>query len=283
VTLAAIRTIYRRLAPRGVQTRVAAARQHARHFGARRDPRFNRSLERLAALRNSYVGETCVVIGNGPSMRGFDLSRLSGLHSFCLNRGYLMWKEQGRTPDFLVAVNRLVIEQFAAELQEVNALKFAPWLLRSHFDQGDENLVFFEERWDEAFIDDARDGLSSLATVTNTALQLAWHMGFSTVILIGVDHHFAASAKGRPHEMVVQAVDDVDHFRPDYFAPGTRWHLPDLDLSERGYRLAKQAFEGAGRRIVNATEGTKLDIFERIDLSDILDAVPDRLRRHEAG
>lgn len=266
----AIRTVYRRLAPQRLQSHVAALRQRAQHLRARGSPRFRQSLMRLAGLRDAHAGEACVIIGNGPSMRGFDLARLSGLRTFCLNRGYLLWQEQARCPDFLVAVNRLVIEQFGAELQAVDALKFVPWLLRAHFDAADDNLIFFEERWDEAFLTDARHGLASLATVTNTALQLAWHLGFSNIVLLGIDHYFSASAGGRPHEMVVQKQDDVDHFRPDYFAPGTRWHLPDLDLSERGYALARRAFEKAGRRIVNATPGTRLEIFEKADLSDIL-------------
>jgi len=264
--LAPLRVLYRRIAPLHVQTRVASLRQRYRHVGARRGARFRQSLGRLQALRNAYEGQCCVIIGNGPSMRDFDLKRLAGLKTFCLNRGYLLWQEQGLSPDFLVVVNQLVIEQFSAELQSVGALKFVPWLHKDRFTPSDDGIVFFEERWDESFMTDAVAGLSSLATVTNTTLQLAWHMGFSSVILLGIDHYFAASEKGRPNEMVVQAQDDVDHFRPDYFAPGVRWHLPDLELSERGYKLAKRTFELAGRKIVNATPGTRLDVFEKVDL-----------------
>ena len=249
---------------------MAAVRQRARHLGAHRDPLYLRSMERLAQLRDAHAGETCVVIGNGPSMRGFDLAQLEGAPAFCLNRGYLMWLEQGRKPDFLVVVNRLVIEQFADEMQKMRVLTFAPWLERDHFDTSDRNLVLFEERWDKAFMIDARQGLASLATVTNTTLQLAWHMGFSTIVLIGVDHYFAAASRGQPHQMVVQTDDDVDHFRPDYFGPGTRWHLPDLELSEYGYQLARRTFERDGRRIVNATPDSRLEIFERAALSDIV-------------
>jgi hypothetical protein len=255
-----------------LRTFVAAVLQRARHLGARRDALYLRSMERFAELRDTHAGETCVVIGNGPSMRGFDLAQLEGTPAFCLNRGYLMWLEQERKPDFLVVVNSLVIEQFADEIQRMGGLIFAPWLQRNHFDTNDRNLVLFEERWDKAFMTDPRRGLASLATVTNTTLQLAWHMGFTTVVLIGVDHHFKAASRGRPHQMVIQADDDVDHFRPDYFAPGTRWQLPDLELSEHGYRLARQMFERSGRRIVNATPDSRLEIFERATLSDILKA-----------
>lgn len=269
--LPALGPIYRRLAPQSVRKRIATLRQRARHVGAGGDHRFRRSLGRLAALRDAHAGERCVVIGNGPSMRGFALERLAGLRTFCLNRGYLMWQDQGLSPDFVVAVNRLVIEQFGGELAGAGGTLFAPWLLAHHFPP-QADVIYFEERWDDAFIRDARRGLSSMATVTNTAIQLAWHMGFADVVLIGIDHHFSASAGGRPHQTVVQDTDDADHFRPDYFAPGTRWHLPDLIQSERGYRLARAVFEADGRRIVNATPGTRLEVFEKACLADILAA-----------
>lgn len=266
-----VRAICHKAVPNSVRIKVAAWRQRARHVSARADPQFRESIQRLGALHGAYAGETCVVIGNGPSMRDFDLARLRHLKTFCLNRGYLMWNEQGHLPSFLIAVNDLVIEQFAQEIQALNVPKFIPWLHRQYFDNTDDSLVFFEERWDETFITDARRGVASLATVTNTALQLAYHMGFTTVVLIGIDHRFNASKEGQPNEMIVQRRDDVDHFRPDYFAPGTRWHLPDLELSERGYQLARAAFERDGRRIFNATPKTGLTVFEKINLNDFLD------------
>lgn len=266
---AAARKMFKWLAPQPLQEKMASTRQRARHIQARRDPEFQKSIDRLALLKDVCSGERCVVIGNGPSMAGFDLSKLAGIKTFCLNRGYLLWNEQGLTPDYLVAVDQLIIEQFAREWQSVQALKFAPWLKRAHFTK-DDHLIFFEERWDKVFIQDARNGLASLATVTNTTLQLAWHMGFSTVILLGIDHHFKASEAGQPNEMFLQKVGDVDHFHPRYFAPGTRWHLPDLKLSEKGYKLARDAFDAAGRRIVNATPGTRLQVFETAPLADLL-------------
>ena len=242
-------------------------------MSTRHDARFQRSLERLGELKDSCKGQACVIIGNGPSMKGFDLSRLEGVTTFCLNRGYLLWEEQGRRPDYLVSVNRLVIEQFSDQLQAVGTTLFTPWLMRHSFAADNDDVIFFEERWDDAFMKDARQGVASLATVTNTTLQIAWYMGFTTVVLIGVDHRFSASDKGNPHELIVQEGDDADHFHPDYFAPGTRWHLPDLIQSERGYSLAKQVYEADGRCIIDATAGGHLQIFEKRDLEEILPAL----------
>ena len=91
-------------------------------------------------------------------------------------------------------------------------------------------------------------------------MQLAFHMGFETVLLVGVDHKFKMD--GTPNQETTWQGDDPNHFSPDYFK-GTRWNNPDLANSERAYRLAEKAYRDAGRRIVNLTEGTAEQVFEK--------------------
>jgi hypothetical protein len=94
-------------------------------------------------------------------------------------------------------------------------------------------------------------------------MQLAFHMGFEQVILVGVDHSFVT--QGKPHTEVVSQGDDPNHFSPDYFGKGFRWQLPDLETSEIAYRLARKTFESSGREILDATIGGKLTIFPKVD------------------
>jgi hypothetical protein len=215
---------------------------------------------RLGALRDAHRGETCVILGNGPSMRGFDLAQLDGTPTFCLNRGYLLWEGSGREPSFFVAVNELVIDQFHREIAALSCPLFLPWIHRDRFPDV-PNAVFFEVRNEQRFITDARRGVAPCATVTVAALQLAYHMGFETVILLGVDHRFETT--GPPHSTIRQQGEDPNHFRGDYFGNGTAWNLPDLRQSERGYARARAAFEADGRRVFNATPDSALDVFER--------------------
>ena len=63
--------------------------------------------------------------------------------------------------------------------------------------------------------------------------------------------------------------DDPNHFHPDYFGKGYRWHNPRLDRMELAYRKAKRVFEADGRRVVNATLGGKLEVFERVDYDSL--------------
>jgi hypothetical protein len=99
------------------------------------------------------------------------------------------------------------------------------------------------------------------STVTFVALQLAYHMGFQEVILVGVDHNFVT--QGPANAAVVSNGDDPNHFSPNYFGKGFKWQLPDLEGSERAFHQAKAAYEAAGRRVLDATVGGRLSVFPK--------------------
>ncbi|HNO30912.1 MAG TPA: hypothetical protein PKI78_03930, partial [Anaerolineales bacterium] len=103
--------------------------------------------------------------------------------------------------------------------------------------------------------------------VTTFALQIAFHMGFEKVILIGVDHNF--TSKGDANKTVTSEGDDPNHFMPNYFGKGVKWQLPDLDTSEVGYIMAREAYRRAGREVIDATVGGKLTIFPKVDYNSL--------------
>jgi len=228
----------------------------------RRDTR-----SRLREFHNRYQGQRCVIIGNGPSLQRTDLTRLKNEYTFGLNRIYLNFAEMGYATSFFVSINDLVIEQTAAEIEQLNIPKFISWRARRWLRPSDDLFFLHTTYTGRKFAKDARGRLWEGATVTYVALQLAYYFDFSTVVLIGVDHSF--SAKGRPNETVVSQGDDPDHFHPKYFGKGFRWQLPDLDTSEVGYRMARQAFEADGRQVLDATIGGKLTIFPKADFSKL--------------
>ena len=67
----------------------------------------------LQSLKDSRKGERCFIIGNGPSLRQTDLSRLKGEATFGMNRFYLAFPEIGFQTTYYLSVNDLVIEQCA--------------------------------------------------------------------------------------------------------------------------------------------------------------------------
>ncbi len=127
---------------------------------------------------------------------------------------------------------------------------------------------FLRENSHPLFTKDISKGVCIDATVTYMAMQIAYFMGFKTVILIGVDHFFAS--KGQPHSTVQLSGEDPNHFDPNYFGYGVPWQLPDLAGSERAYQRAKDVYEADGRRILDATVEGQLQTFGKISYKEAL-------------
>ena len=160
-----------------------------------------------------------------------------------MNRIYLAFPRWVSRPPTSVCINSLVIEQCAEDIRTLPMPKFLSWRSRDLIPpkHAAEDLIFLHTTYTgPKFAQDVRGRLWEGATVTYVALQLAYHMGFEQVILIGVDHTY--STQGKPNTTIVSQGDDRDHFNPSYFGKGFRWQLPDLDTSERGYCMARQAY-----------------------------------------
>jgi len=225
------------------------------------------SNRRLTELKNIHIGKRAFIIGNGPSLKQTDLSRLKGEITFAMNRFYLAFPDLGFTTSYICVTNDLVVEQFVDDLLGLEIPKFIAWRSHRHFDKNTPlNQIptfVYTSYTGPRFAPDARRRVWEGATVTNLALQLAYHMGIQTSILIGVDHNF--KDKGEANKTVVSQGDDPNHFTPNYFGKGVRWQLPDLDTSEIGYAFAREAYNYAGREVIDATVGGRLTIFPKVD------------------
>ena len=221
------------------------------------------SIRRLGELKDIHHGQRGFIIGNGPSLKQTDLTRLSGEFTFGMNRIYLGFPEMEFETTYFLTINSLVIEQCADDIRALSMPRFVCW--RSHKLIGAApDLNFLHTTYTgPGFASDARGRLWEGATVTYVALQLAFHMGFEQVILVGVDHNY--STQGKPNTTVTSQGDDLDHFDAGYFGKGFRWQLPDLETSERAYQMARRAYEQAGRQVLDATVGGKLTIFPKVD------------------
>jgi hypothetical protein len=222
-------------------------------------------------MKDKHLGERCFIIGNGPSLRRTDVSKLKDEVTFGMNRIYLAFEEWGFQTNFLVCINSLVIEQVYQDFQGLGIPKFFSWRSRkSLYPTGGPDIhthFLFTTYTGPKFARDATTRMWEGATVTYACLQLAFHMGFEQAILIGVDHSFAA--KGRPNTTVESQGDDQSHFDPNYFGKGFRWQLPDLDTSEQGYWLARQAYESSGRQVLDATIDGKLQVFPKVNYDSL--------------
>ncbi|WP_243544290.1 hypothetical protein [Pseudodesulfovibrio tunisiensis] len=217
----------------------------------------------LPELGGCLAGERIFIIGNGPSLLRTDLTRLRNEYTIGLNRIYLNYENMGFQPTFLCAVNDHVLRQFGPDFDELDSIKLLSAGGRAFVRNGwntflleyGDPLIFYR--------DISRHVWASGWTVTFNAMQLAFHLGCSEVVLVGVDHNFTHS--GPANALEISQGADVNHFHPDYFGKGVAWQYPDLEKSEFCYAMAGRVFESVGRRIVDATIGGKLTIFTKAD------------------
>ncbi|RPI82647.1 MAG: hypothetical protein EHM34_06610 [Nitrosopumilales archaeon] len=64
--------------------------------------------------------------------------------------------------------------------------------------------------------------------------------------------------------------DDINHFDPNYFPKGSKWDLPNLEMSEVAYELARKAYSKDRRQIWNCSTKTNLNVFSKTSLEEFL-------------
>ena len=225
-------------------------------------PEAMRSRRALRAMRGRYAGRA-VIVCNGPSLVRSKLGLLHGVYSFGLNKINLLFERSPFRPSCIVAVNPLVLEQNAAFFNATPIPLFldggALGVVRPR-----RGVIFLHSSDQRKFARDVSISVHQGATVTFVAMQLAFHLGFRELALIGCDHSFGT--KGPAGKIVEGGQRDSDHFDPRYFA-GQRWELPNLADSEAAYAMADEVFRAAGGAIVNCTEGGALELFPRMELA----------------
>ena len=208
-------------------------------------------------LRNKHAGEVCTIIGNGPSLRDVPLAFLQRYPTIGTNRIYLL---EGFTPTYYTAINPLVIEQ---SIPQINAIQAQAKFIRATMADMIPGSLPLTSGGFGTFSINPSEYVYEGYTVTYVAMQLAYFLGFTTALLVGVDHKYKQDA-GSNTETVWQG-HDPNHFHPGYFT-GTRWNNPDLRQSTAAYELARSAYDANGRKIINLTPNSALDVFEKGDL-----------------
>jgi len=225
-------------------------------------------MTRLARLAGRHAGERCVLVANGPSLNRMDLSGLRHKLTIGLNKIFLCLHRFQFQPRYYVAVNDTVLRQSADRIRALNSVKF---LAARAADAGlvEDGLTYLVRSTGEVprFSRHLDQGMHEGWTVTYAALQVAWHLGFSEVVLIGLDHRY--DFDGEPNQSRVLAGPDTNHFDANYFGHGQRWDNPDLARSEESYRLAREVFEADGRRILDATLDGACTVFPKVRWPDL--------------
>lgn len=226
-------------------------------------------------LRNRYKGQRCFVLGNGPSLKVADLELLKNEVTFAANKIYLCFDETDWRPTFYSVEDLLVAQTCRAEILAVDRttkifadhmLPYLPRQANHHYARWlppMDNRSPFRE-----FSTDLTKGICWGSTITYSMLQMAVHMGFSEIYILGLDHSYVEPKTKQDGALVSEG--EVNHFHPEYRKPGERWHYPVLDRLEHSYQFAKDYCDAIGVRVYNASRFSKLDTFPRANLDEVL-------------
>jgi hypothetical protein len=71
--------------------------------------------------------------------------------------------------------------------------------------------------------------------------------------------------------VIVSTSADVNHFHPDYFGSGYRYHDPKVERMEKAYLVAREFASKNGMKIFNATRGGRLEVFPRVEFERLFE------------
>ena len=304
------RAIKRKMLPRksGEQTlarfdSLSASRLFNRNenFQARRGTYKSEKLDKIStgqksvlrSFRDAHQGRRCFIIGNGPSLKKVDFNLLRDEITIGVNGIFYMFDDIGFAPTYYVVEDNHVIDDNIERIVAFPATaKFFPAKYQKtvgpapnhHYLPTDWEFYFKSSPYHERprFSRDLSEVAYVGQTVTYLNLQLAHYMGCSEVFLIGVDFDYKVPSSSKIDGLtIVSQEDDPNHFHPEYFGKGKKWHFPKLENCEKVYRHARQIYEEDGRSLIDATIGGKLEVYEKRDFYELFDT-PLRLQKPNA-
>ncbi len=210
--------------------------------------------------KGRHAGETCYVLGNGPSLAEVDFALLEGEVVFATNRINLHPAyEGGWRPTYYVVSTALVgrwLEDMRAVMGEEGVEGYAAEWMREYFEDL-EGVTYFPCDARPVWSHDASERVTKYGGSLFPMLQIAEWMGFVEARLLGCDLGFVTLVPGEP---------DVNHFSEDYlrWAPEHRVERWKVELVA-AHEMARDASKMA---IVNYTEGGELEVYPRMELKE---------------
>jgi hypothetical protein len=267
----------------GPQLRELAGDTLRRHWRAR-----NRDIGVLD--RRHADARRCFVIGNGPSMKGMDLRPLAGEFTIAANSFYKhpdasaiglkylcifdphFMQDQPRAVEWHRTVAQqlpgttMVLHHSARPLVARHGLYPGREVhyVRSGFQTHELKYVDFDFR---------RPRNIGMTTGSSIAIPLAIFLGFREIVLIGFDCNWLADTGKSYHFYDThEYFPEFDSIDKDGRGYGYEAFLRIIQREFESHRLIRAKAEARGVRIVNATRGGLLDVYERADYGTLFAA-----------
>jgi hypothetical protein len=199
---------------------------------------------KLASFKDKHNGERCFVVGGAPSLNQLDLGKLDDEYVFTVNRGYKL-RDMGlrhSTYHFFADAALVHDDGIIPEVPHDFAQIFFVFS-GIDFPVSFTNIVYYDYalRPHKFFQEDISNPLYASCTCMYSTLEAAKFMGFTTIVLLGVDLDFAAM----PGHAYFETSGEKTRQRVQSVPTG------NIMLSD--IRFAMDFLEKAGVRIHNAS------------------------------
>lgn len=237
----------------------------------------------MARIHNSHLGESCFVIGNGPSLTTENLETLNkkGIDSFAVNRIYKVFPQTTWRPTYYVSTDAVLIRDC---LDEVSAMpvehKFIPLQNKYYLGIKVKGAHYFfrndrrEKDQPDGFSLDCTAQVNMRGTVTIACIQLAIHMGYRHIYLIGIDHNFDKVITENGEMVIDPSVKN--YFIEGYDDDVSNEVQHDLGNTTIAYWDVRKFVDKNGIEVLNASRQTKLNAFPVISFEEAVKQIEQR-------
>ncbi|MBX3670104.1 MAG: glycosyltransferase [Rhodocyclaceae bacterium] len=214
------------------------------------------------------------IIGNGPSLRGFDFHDLSGGDSIGMNLAFRHWHRVDWYPTYYTCLDTVMLEEHGRSIKNLvmeHGRQIRGFFLRRNILKAFPELTSFPQ---VLFLDDYLSepifaGLKDYITTGSFAVLYAAMLGYRHAELLGIDLNQvqcipeARPVHGNVLEIFTQPAHNPNYFIDDYQRIGERFNIPDSKpgLHMESWNQVSQRLAELRMTVVNRSPISRLALF----------------------
>ena len=207
-------------------------------LGSRIRTQLDRTLGQFHSMKNLSIKRSIYVVGNGPSLRGFDFHSLRGKDSIGMNVAFRHWHRINWYPTYYTCLDTVMSKVQGPAIRDLilnHGQHFKGFFLRKNilhdFPELNEypHVLFLEDYRDEPMF----EGMWEWITTGSFAVLYAAMLGYRKIELLGIDlNQVQIIPEARPYEGHVLEIVETPNHNPNYFfddyqRKGERYNIPD--------------------------------------------------------
>lgn len=241
---------------------------------------FDKDCNKIKKLKNSHKGERCFIVATGPSLTMGDLDKLKGEFTISMNSIVNIYDKTDYRPDIYMIQDKSVIEKVKDRINFESEVFVGIGNLgsfcKSCISRGDVKKIFKNKlphmyyldtadswfyinfkhsKYCPKFSSNCANRVYDGCSVTYSAIQLAFYMGFSNVYLTGCDCNYSGSTRHIGEYDKEAVYDKAEQIQKKMM---------------KSYEVALDYAQNNHIGFFNATRGGMIELVPRKDLDSIL-------------